>query len=46
MIQQAVNAAKGALALLSILRRVQLAALLVEPLIGDAVVAGEHPERV
>jgi hypothetical protein len=46
MIQQGVNAPKGALALLAVLRRVQLSARLIEPLIRDAVVTGEYPESV
>jgi hypothetical protein len=45
MIQQAVNAAEGAFALSSKFNRLQSPARLVEPLIRDAVVAGEHPER-
>jgi hypothetical protein len=46
MIQQAVNAAEGAFALSSKFNRLQSPARLVEPLIGDAVVVGEHPERI
>jgi hypothetical protein len=46
MIQQTGNAAEGTTALLSILNRVQLAALLVESLIRDAVVAGQHLESI
>ena len=46
MIQQLVNAAERPLALQSIFNRVQLATLLVKPLIRDAVVTSQHSERV